>query len=396
MAGYLREAIDHPTPELAIEVSVVMPCLNEEQTVGECIQKAQKAFVELGVPGEVIVADNGSTDRSVEVAKSLGARVVHQPERGYGNAYLAGLAAARGRFIVMGDSDNTYDFSELPRFVELLGQGQYDLVIGSRLRGDVRAGAMPFLHRYVGTPVLSAILNLFFGVRVSDTQSGMRGLTREAYQRLRLRASGMEFASEMIVQAARNHLRIAEIPITYYPRQGESKLRTFRDGWRHLRFLLLHSPTYLFLIPGLTLLAGGLLLMLLLSFGRVYFTPTFSLDIHAMIMGSLAAILGFQVVCLGFYAKAYAGHAGLDAHDPLTRGLIRSFTLEHGLVAGGIATLLGLGFVGDVFFQWVTHGFVLEKDPQLRPALWGLTLSVLGLQTIFASFFLGVLGIRHR
>jgi len=382
--------------EPEVEVSVVMPCLNEEQTVGECVRKAQKALLDLGVTGEVIVADNGSTDRSVEIAESLGARVVHQPEPGYGNAYLAGLAAARGRYIVMGDSDNTYDFAELPRFVELLRQGRHDLVIGSRLRGTVKAGAMPFLHRYVGTPVLTALLNLFVGVQISDTQSGMRGLTREAYRRLRLKTSGMEFASEMIVRAARERLRIAEIPITYYPRQGESKLRTFRDGWRHLRFLLLHSPTYLFLVPGATLLAMGLGLMALLSAGRVYFTGTFSLDIHAMIVGSLAAILGFQVISLGLYAKAYAGHAGLEEDDRVTRALTRSFTLEQGLALGAAAILLGLGLLGYVVYQWVSHGFILEGNLQLRPALWGLTLTVLGVQTVFASFFLGVLGIRHR
>jgi glycosyltransferase involved in cell wall biosynthesis len=396
VAGHPREAVDIRMDNSPVEVSVVMPCLNEERTLTACITKAQAALLQLGVSGEVVVADNGSTDRSVEIAEALGARVVHQPDRGYGSAYQAGLAAARGRFIIIADSDNTYDFGELPRFVELLQQGRCDLVIGSRLRGNIQPGAMPFLHRYVGTPILTALINLMFGIRISDSQSGMRGLTREAYERLNLRTTGMEFASEMIVRAAQGHLRIADIPISYHPREGDSKLRTLQDGWRHLRYLLLHSPTFLFLVPGGILLGVGLGLMVLLSFGRVHFPGGVVIDIHTMIAGSLAAILGFQVVCLGLYANTYASQTGLAGNDAFVERLVRSLALERGLTAGLLVILLGLGSLGFVVHQWVAHGLVLDRNLQLRPALWGLTLTVIGTQVVFASFLLGVLGIRYR
>jgi glycosyltransferase involved in cell wall biosynthesis len=396
VAGHPREAVDIRIDNPPIEVSVVMPCLNEERTLTACITKAQAALLKLGVSGEVVVADNGSTDRSVEIAEALGARVVHQPDRGYGSAYQAGLAAARGRFIIIADSDNTYDFGELPRFVEVLQEGRCDLVIGSRLRGSIQPGAMPFLHRYVGTPILTALINVMFGIRISDSQSGMRGLTREAYGRLNLRTTGMEFASEMIVRAAQLHLRIADIPISYYPREGDSKLRTLQDGWRHLRFLLLHSPTFLFLVPGGTLLGVGLGLMLLVGFGRVHFPGGVVIDIHTMIAGSLAAILGFQVVCLGLYAKAYAGQSGLAGSDAVVQRLVHYLALERGLTVGLLIILLGLGSLGFVVHQWVTRGLVLDRNLQLRPALWGLTLTVLGTQVVFASFLLGVLRIRYR
>ena len=242
---------------MEIEVSVVMPCLNEEETIGACIEKAQNTLNELGIQGEIVIADNGSTDTSVEIAERLGARVVHQPLQGYGAAYLAGIAAAAGQYIIMGDSDDTYDFTDLERFITPLRNG-YDFVIGNRLKGKILRGAMPPLHRYIGNPVLTGILNLLFRSGISDAHCGMRSFTQEAYQQMELRTTGMEFASEMIIKAIKADLKIEEIPITYYPREGESKLNSFRDGWRHLRFMLMLSPTYLFLIPGILLFLLGL------------------------------------------------------------------------------------------------------------------------------------------
>ncbi|MBI1923313.1 glycosyltransferase [Candidatus Poribacteria bacterium] len=228
----------HAKCDEVCDVSVIMPCLNEEATIGVCIQKVWRAFKTHHINGEVIVADNGSTDASVAIAQSLGARAVHQPCRGYGAAYQAGIAAARGKSIIIGDSDDTYDFSEIDRFLQPLGKG-YHFVIGSRFRGEIRPGAMPWLHRYIGNPLLTGMLNLLFKAGVSDAHCGMRAFTREAYEKMTLKTTGMEFASEMVVKAAKVGLRIAEVPITYYPRKGESKLHPFRDAWRHLRFLLL-------------------------------------------------------------------------------------------------------------------------------------------------------------
>ena len=235
-----------------------MPCLNEAQTVGVCVQKARRAIKQLGISGEVVVADNGSTDGSPSIAEREGARVVHQPIRGYGAAYLAGIAAARGKFIVIGDSDNTYDFGEIPRFLQPLRESA-DLVMGSRFKGEIKPGAMPWLHRYIGNPTLTGILNLLFRAGVSDAHCGMRAFTKDAYEKLGLQTTGMEFASEMVIKAAKVGLKITEVPITYYPRKGESKLHSFRDGWRHLRFMLMLSPTYLFLLPGALLFLIGLL-----------------------------------------------------------------------------------------------------------------------------------------
>ncbi len=233
----------------SIEVSVVMPCLNEEKTIGACIKKILQVFEQQNISGEVVVADNGSTDNSAAIAQSLGVRVVHQPVRGYGSAYLAGIAVAKGKYIVIGDSDNTYDFSHLLRFIEPLREG-YDLVIGSRFKGAIKKGAMPWSHRYIGNPMLSKILNTLFHANVSDVYCGMRALTRAAYAKMQLQATGMEFALEMVIKAIKNKLNIAEVPITYHPREGESKLHPLRDAWRSLRFMMLYSPTHLFLIPG--------------------------------------------------------------------------------------------------------------------------------------------------
>jgi len=290
-----------------------MPCLNEEETIGICIKKAKAALKEMGVRGEIIVADNGSTDASVEIAQSLGAKVVHQPIRGYGAAYLAGISAAKGKYIVIGDSDDTYDFSEIEKFVQPLKDGS-DLVMGSRFSGEILSGAMPWLHQYIGNPVLTGILNILFKASVSDAHCGMRAFTKEAYEKMNLQTTGMEFASEIVIKAAKAGLKITEVPITYYPRKGESKLNSFRDGWRHLRFMLLYSPTYLFLIPGFILFLIGFIGTLLILPGP-FKIGGHAYDVHVMTVTSLFTILGFQVVLLGLYARTYALLSGLEKRD---------------------------------------------------------------------------------
>ncbi|MDI6735900.1 MAG: glycosyltransferase family 2 protein [bacterium] len=312
-----------------MEVSVVIPCLNEEKTIGICIQKAMKAIKNKGVTGEVIVVDNGSTDNSSNIAKSMGARVIYQPVMGYGSAYLMGLEEAKGKYIIMADADDTYDLQELGEFLDSLKSG-YEFCIGSRFKGKILSGAMPWLHRYIGNPILTGLLNLFFGAKISDAHCGLRAVTKEAYKKMNLKTLGMEFASEMVIKALKLKLKIKEIPLTYYPRQGESKLNSFRDGWRHLRFMLLYSPTYLFLIPGLVMFFPGLVILLVLLPGPLILGKLF-FDIHYMVLGSLLAILGFQTINLGLYAKAYSLTEHFEENDRVIEWFLRYFNLERGL-----------------------------------------------------------------
>jgi hypothetical protein len=363
-----------------VDVSVVMPCLDEEETIASCIDRAREGFARASLTGEVVVADNGSTDRSVDIARAHGARVVHVPQRGYGAAYRGGFAAARGRIIVMGDSDDTYDFSRLGDLVARLENGA-DLVLGSRLKGDIEPGAMPWLHRYVGNPLLSATLNLFYRTRISDTHSGFRAFRREAYDRLALRTTGMEFASEMLIVAARSGWRIAEIPIAYHPRAGESKLRTFRDGWRHLRLLLLYSPTHLFTVPGLVMAALGFAILAALVGGPIEIGGR-TFDFHLMFVGALLATLGTEVSLLGVFARSW-------------RARPRWFTLERGLTLALVTFLGGLGLNAWILVEWLAAG--LGELMEVRKAIVGLTLMVVGTQIGFASFFLDVLrGLREE
>lgn len=356
------------------DVSVVMPCLNEAATLGPCIDRAQEGLRRLGRPGEVVIADNGSTDGSVEIALAHGARVVHVEQRGYGAAYRGGFDAARGRIIVMGDSDDTYDFSRLDELVALVDEGA-DLVLGSRLRGTIEPGAMPWLHRYVGNPLLSATLNLFYRTRISDTHSGLRAFRREAYHALGLRTTGMEFASEMLIAAARAHWRIREVPIAYRPRAGESKLRTFHDGWRHLRLLLLYSPTHLFTVPGATMLVAGALMLAALVAGPLTIAGRL-FDFHFMFVGSLLASLGTQVLMLGVFARSATATP-------------QWFTLERGLVVGSFTLLAGFLVNAVILVRWIATGF----GPlfAIRLAIVALTLMVVGAQVLFASFYLDLL-----
>jgi hypothetical protein len=367
------------------EVSVVMPCLNEAATVAACVRQAREAMDRAGIAGEVVVSDNGSDDGSPALAEAAGARVVSAPVRGYGAAYVAGLAAARGRFLVMGDADGTYDFGDIPAFVAKLRAGD-DLVIGSRFAGTILPGAMPWLHRYVGNPVLTGILGLFFGQRVSDAHCGMRALTREANARMGLRTTGMEYASEMIAVAIRRGLKVGEIPIVYHPRGGESKLRSFRDGWRHLRFMLLLSPTPLFLLPGLLMIVLGLAGLGVLLPGPLQ-AFGLSFDFHFMFVASALAILGVQLVVLGLAAKAFA-RAELEVRDRWLAFLDRWFTLERGLVLGAVILAAGLGVNGWILAAWLAAG--RGALFAVRPALAGLTLLVVGAQLVFGSFFISV------
>jgi glycosyltransferase involved in cell wall biosynthesis len=368
-------------------VSVIMPCLNEAATVGVCVRKARAAMERAGLDGEVVVADNGSDDGSPALARAAGARVVTAPVRGYGAAYLAGLEAARGSYLVLGDADDTYDFGAVPEFVRALQAGN-DVVLGSRFRGRILPGAMPWLHRYVGNPVLSGILSLFFGRRVSDAHCGLRAMTRAASERMRLRSSGMEFASEMVAVALRRGLTVAEIPITYYPRGGESKLRSFRDGWRHLRFMLLLSPTPLFLVPGLIAAAAGLLGLFALLPGPLR-VGALVFDFHFMFVASALASLGVQLVLLGLAAKTFAREELPARGDRWLALLDRWFTLERGLLVGLSLAAAGLGINAWILVSWLQAG--RGQLFAVRPALLGLSLIVVGAQIVFGSFFIGAL-----
>jgi glycosyltransferase involved in cell wall biosynthesis len=370
-------------------VSVVIPCLNEEENIERCVRGAIHALASSGLDGEVIVVDNDSDDRSAELAAAAGALVVSERRRGYGSAYLAGFAAAQGTYIVMADADLTYDFGEIPSFVEQLEAGA-QLVMGNRMR-NIQPGAMPWLHRYIGNPVLTGLLNLFFRTGVRDAHCGMRALRRDVLDTLDLRTTGMEFASEMVIRAAKKNLAIAEVDIEYHPRGGESKLSSFRDGWRHLRFLLVHSPTYLFIVPGALLAAVGVfasvaVLAHIALLGR-------SWDIHALIGGALLTIIGTQVLALGLCAHAY-GTYFMGEKDAWFDAMRARFRLEHGLAVGGVITIAGFVTALVIVIQWIDHGFRALGLEQL--AIVAFELLIVGLQIFFSSFLLSILGLRRR
>jgi glycosyltransferase involved in cell wall biosynthesis len=370
-------------------VSVVIPCLNEEENIEACVTAALAALRQSGIRGEVIVADNASEDNSAELARAAGARVVYEPRRGYGSAYLAGFAASRGRYIVMGDADLTYDFREIPRFVEKLEDGA-ELVMGDRM-DNIHPGAMPWLHRYVGNPVLTGILNVFFRTGVKDAHCGMRALRRDVLPRLDLRTEGMEFASEMVIRASKEKLDIRQFPIEYHPRGGESKLSSFRDGWRHLRFLLVHSPTHLFMLPGLVMAVLGALVIALVV-ARLDFLGR-AWDIHTMIAGALLLIVGTQVLALGLCAHAYATYFMGD-RDPWFDRMRARFRLEHGLLLGGLVMLAGLVLAAVIVGIWIDRGFGQLSEERL--AVLSVTLLIVGIQIFFSSFLLSILGLRRR
>jgi glycosyltransferase involved in cell wall biosynthesis len=380
-----------------IELSVVMPCLNESATVGSCVKKALGAMQQLGIRGEVIVADNGSTDGSQRIATEHGARVVPIELRGYGSALHGGIAAVRGQFILMGDADESYDFTQLEGFVGKLREG-YDLVMGNRFQGGILPGAMPPLHRYLGNPVLTGIGRLFFKSPVGDFHCGLRAFRKDAIEALGLRTLGMEFASEMVVKATTFGLRVTEIPTTLAPdrRDHASHLRTWRDGWRHLRFLLLYSPRWLFLYPGIALFALGILLSAVLlpgprRVGNIVF------DVHTLLFAAMTTLIGFQSVVFATFTKVFAISEGLLPEDPRLTRMSRYMTLEIGLIVGVLLILAGAGAWVLGLEYWRIRQFgPLDPEKTLRIVIPGVVCFTLGFQVVLSSFFLSVLGLSRR
>ena len=376
------------------ELTILMPCLNEAATVAACIAKARGFLERTGIDGEVLIADNGSDDGSRALAERAGARVVEVAERGYGAALAGGIAAACGRFVIMGDADDSYDFGRLEGFVAKLRDG-YPLVMGNRFRGGIRKGAMPLLHRYLGNPVLSFVGRLLFRTRVGDFHCGLRGFDREAVRSLHLRATGMEFASELVVKASLAGWRIAEVPTMLSPdgRGRPPHLRSWRDGWRHLRFLLLFSPRWLFLYPGLALLAAGLALTTALYFAPLHFLGA-GLDIHSMLYASAAALLGVQLCLFALFARVSAQNAGLLARSPALDRLLRILTLERGLLLGLAVAVCGLVWSGVAFWQWREAGFgALDPRVVMRDTIPAAALMVGGMEIALAAFLLSILSL---
>jgi glycosyltransferase involved in cell wall biosynthesis len=383
-----------------VEVSVVMPCLNEADTIEACVEKAVRAMREHGIAGEVIVADNGSTDGSQRIAEGAGARVVPVRERGYGSALMGGIAAARGQLIVMGDADDSYDFLEIPRFVEKLREG-FDLVQGCRLPaggGRIMTGAMPTLHRYWGNPMFSAMARQWFRAPIHDVYCGLRGFRKTFYEELDQRCTGMEFATEMIIKSSLRGARIAEVPITLHPdgrRTHAPHLRTFRDGWRTLRFFLMYSPRWLFLVPGGILIGLGLLGYGLalpgVTIGRVTF------DAHTLLFASLAIVCGYQSILFAVFAKIFAISEGLLPQDRRMTRLFQLITLERGALAGAAAMVIGIGLLVGAVLIWAAADFGrLDYAATMRWVIPGVAMTALGFQTILSSFFMSILGMKRR
>jgi glycosyltransferase involved in cell wall biosynthesis len=391
-----------PPPETeealaTVDVSVIMPCLNESAAIGTCVTKALQAIRELNLNGEVIVGDNGSVDGSQEIASALGARVISIPEPGYGAALQGAIAAARGRFVLMGDSDDSYDFTQLGRFLNKLSEG-YDLVVGNRFRGGILRGAMPPLHRYAGNPILSGLGRLFFKSPIADFHCGLRAFRRDRIEKLRLQMVGMEFASEMIVKATLCGLRLTEIPTTLSPaaRSRVSHLRTWRDGWRHLRFLLLYSPRWLFLYPGMTLFSLGLLASVWLLFSpRTVGKITF--DVDTLLFSAMAVLIGFQAINFGVFTETFAITRGFrPSHTRLAR-FLRRVSLEAGLAIGLLLLFAGAAMWAAGLSYWGNAHFGnLNPAKALRIVIPGVVCLTLGFQLILSSFFLSVLALERR
>jgi len=383
---------------VALELTILMPCLNEAATLARCITKARSFLEAKGIAGEILIADNGSTDGSQAIALSNGARVVSVAERGYGAALHAGFVAARGEYVVMGDADDSYDFSRLDEFMTKLREG-FDLVMGNRFAGGIRPGAMPWKNRHIGNPILSGIGRLFFGSPVHDFHSGLRAMKRSSYERLDLKTLGMEFASEMVVKATMLGMRVTEVPTTLDPdgRSSPPNLRPWRDGWRHLRFLLLFSPRWLFLFPGLMLMLLGAGLGAALIHGPIMLTPRHGLDVHSLLYAAAAVLLGYQAVTFAFLARIFALNEGLVVDDASVRRLFRWFTLELGLAIGFVLMLAGLAGSVAAVVSWERVGFgVLNPSRVLRTAVPATTALTLGAQTVLFSFFFSVLGLNRR
>jgi len=378
----------------AVEVSIVMPCLNEAETLATCIQKARRAIEKDSLSAEIIVADNGSTDGSQVIAAELGARVVPVKRKGYGSALIGGIDAAHGELVIMGDADDSYDFTAIAPLIAKLRDG-YDLVVGNRFLGGIEPGAMPWSHRWIGNPVLTFISRVFFHTPVGDAHCGLRGFRKDAYERMNLRATGMEFASEMVIKASLKGMRIAEVPVALRP-DGRSRpphLRTWRDGWRHLRFMLLFSPRWLFLYPGLALFAVGVLLSALLIPGPLHVGGV-RLDVHTLLVASFLALLGYQLVLFAVFTKIFAVRTGFHPPHPLLETVFRYVTLEVGLAAGALMVLVGLVALVVAVASWRAVGFGnLDPSLTMREVIPAVVLLALGTQTVFASFFISILSI---
>jgi glycosyltransferase involved in cell wall biosynthesis len=381
-------------------VSIVMPCLNEADTLETCLAKARRSLEEHAIPGEIIVADNGSTDASVEIAKRMGARVEHVSERGYGAALMGGIASANAPFVIMGDADDSYDWSQLHLFVERLREG-YDVVQGCRLEsggGTVMPGAMPTLHKWWGNPMFSMMARRWFNAPINDVYCGMRGFTKDAYHKLDQRCTGMEFATEMIIKASLMKMSIAEVPITLYPdgrKAHAPHLKTFRDGWRTLRFFLLYCPRWLFLVPGFVLLlmalAGYAIALPGLTIGRLTF------DVHTLLFASLFAILGYQAIVFAMLTKVFAISEGLLPQDRRVDRFFQIFPLERGIVLGLVSMVFGMVLLAVAANDWRLTGYGrLDYAQTMRWVIPGVTLTSLGFQTVLSSFFVSVLGLRRR
>jgi len=379
------------------ELSIVLPCLNERETVGECVRKACGVLRSAGIDGEVIVADNGSSDGSPEIADAAGARVVNVSGKGYGSALMGGIEEARGTYVVMADADDSYDFSHIPRFLEQLRMGS-DLVMGNRFRGGIQDGAMPFLHRYVGNPGLTAVGRLFFRSPAKDFHCGLRAFRKDSFWRMNIRSTGMEFASEMVVKASLLGMRVCEVPTTLSPdrRTRAPHLRTWRDGWRHLRFLLMYSPRWLFLNPGVFLIVLGILGCIRLLPGP-WMIHGVAFDVHTLLYAFASIVLGFQLVAFAVFTKIFAISEGLLPQDPRLNKLLRYITLETGLLVGGLLVFAGIGGSIVALSGWALRNFgELSPDHMLRivmPSVFSLTL---GVQIICSSFFLSILGLRRH
>jgi Glycosyl transferase family 2 len=392
--GQIQESRDTGTGEAraGCAVSVVFPCLNEAEAVASCVHDAIDLLQEAGIAGEVVVCDNGSDDGSDRAAARSGARVVHESRRGYGSALTTGIAAAEGDVIVMLDADGSYDLGAIVPMVRALRDGA-DLVMGNRFKGHVAPGAMPWLNRYVGSPLLSGLVNLFFGTSVGDVHCGMRAFTRAAYRHMALKTTGMEFASEMVARAARTHLKIAEVPVDYHPRAGASKLRRYRDGWRHLRFLLLYSPTWLYLIPSVVLFVVGLGLLVALAVSPLELAGR-TWDMHLAAIASMLCVLATQTAWLGISARTVAVIHGFDPDDRFIRTFYRRFTLERGLVLAACVFAIGVLITAMVIGRWAFSGF--PPLDEIRPLLLAVTLIIVGVQSGFNAFFLSLLGVETR
>lgn len=389
-----REPKQTASTPTAVEVSIVMPCLNEAETLAKCIRHAQSATAKGGFAAEIIVADNGSTDGSQQIARDLGARVVDVPRKGYGSALIGGIDAAQGGFVVMGDADDSYDFEAIGPLIDKLREG-YDLVVGNRFMGGIEPGAMPWSHRWVGNPVLTFISRVFFHAPVGDTHCGLRAFKKDAYEKMRLRATGMEFASEMVIKASLKGMRITEVAVVLRP-DGRSRaphLRTWRDGWRHLRFMLLFSPRWLFLYPGLALFAVGVVLSALLLGGPLYVAGV-RLDIHTLLVAGFLSLIGYQLVLFAVFTKIFAVRMGFHPPHPVLERLFRYITLEVGLLAGALMVLAGIVGLLLAVASWQSVGFGnLDPSLTMREVIPAVLLLAIGTQTVFASFFISILSI---